>query len=75
MVFQHYALFPHMTVADNVGFGLTTGATRGATVRSPNAASRVAEMLRLVGLEQPRRAATRPSSRAARRSGWRSRGR
>ena len=22
MVFQGYALFPHMTVADNVGFGL-----------------------------------------------------
>jgi putative spermidine/putrescine transport system ATP-binding protein len=23
MVFQHYALFPHMTVAENVGFGLS----------------------------------------------------
>ncbi len=22
MVFQHYALFPHMTVADNIGYGL-----------------------------------------------------
>ncbi len=23
MIFQDYALFPHLTVADNVGFGLT----------------------------------------------------
>ncbi len=50
MVFQHYALFPHMTVAENVGFGLTTQAKS----RRPSASergARVAEMLRLVGLE------------------------
>jgi len=34
MVFQHYALFPHMTVHDNVGFPLRTrGTTRAETER------------------------------------------
>ncbi len=41
MVFQDYALFPHLTVAQNVGFGL-----RG----HPDAERRVAEMLETVGL-------------------------
>jgi len=41
MVFQDYALFPHLTVAQNVAFGLS---------RSPGRGARVAEMLRLVGL-------------------------
>jgi iron(III) transport system ATP-binding protein len=40
MVFQDYALFPHMSVAENVGYGLPRRA-RGA---------RVAEVLDLVGL-------------------------
>ncbi len=43
MVFQDYALFPHMSVADNVGYGL---AGRGADGRR-----RVSEVLELVGLE------------------------
>ncbi|MDX6726478.1 MAG: molybdate transport system ATP-binding protein, partial [Baekduia sp.] len=38
MVFQDYALFPHMTVAQNVAFG-TRGAGRG------NGAGRVGELL------------------------------
>ena len=46
MVFQHYALFPHMTVAENVAFGLES---QGWTKRKIQA--RVAEMLRLVDLE------------------------
>jgi spermidine/putrescine transport system ATP-binding protein len=50
MVFQHYALFPHMTIAENVGFGLTTQAKNERPSTSERAA-RVAEMLRLVGLE------------------------
>ncbi len=49
MVFQHYALFPHMTVRENVAFGL-----RMRRVPRPEAARRVAEvldLLRLSGLE------------------------
>ena len=45
MVFQGYALFPHMTVADNIAFGLQM---RG--VRAGEAARRVAEALEMVRL-------------------------
>lgn len=44
MVFQEYALFPHLRVQDNIAFGLRH------LVRSERAA-RVQEMLRLTGLE------------------------
>jgi sulfate transport system ATP-binding protein len=44
-VFQNYALFRHMTVADNVGFGLTVRKTKKEEVRA-----RVAELLSLVQL-------------------------
>ncbi len=45
-VFQSYALFPHMSVAENVAFGLQMS-------RAPKAeiAARVADALRMVGLE------------------------
>ena len=43
MVFQDYALFPHMTVADNVGFGLREWS-------SVDKSRRINEMLELVGL-------------------------
>ena len=43
MVFQDYALFPHLDVALDIGFGL-----RG---RPPAVAARVAELLATVGLE------------------------
>jgi spermidine/putrescine ABC transporter ATP-binding subunit len=46
MVFQNFALFPHMTVRDNVGFPLMI---RG--VSADERATRVAEALRLVRLE------------------------
>jgi iron(III) transport system ATP-binding protein len=45
MVFQDYALFPHLTIADNIGFGLRHQ-------KSAPAARRAAEMLELVGLAQ-----------------------
>jgi putative spermidine/putrescine transport system ATP-binding protein len=45
MVFQNYALFPHMSVARNVGFGLRMQGVPGSEV-----ASRVAHALKLVQL-------------------------
>jgi len=45
LVFQNYALFPHMTVAKNVAFGLTVRKIRGAA-----AAERVREALAQVRL-------------------------
>jgi ABC-type Fe3+/spermidine/putrescine transport system ATPase subunit len=45
MVFQHYALFPHLTAGENVAFGL---ARRGA--RAGDVGARVAGMLALAGL-------------------------
>jgi spermidine/putrescine transport system ATP-binding protein len=49
MVFQSYALFPHMTVHDNVVFGLNRRGVRGEAARKEVA--RVLEMLRLTGFE------------------------
>ena len=46
MVFQSYALFPNMNVADNVGFGLDV-----RKVPKEEKDKRVAEMLELVGLK------------------------
>jgi putative spermidine/putrescine transport system ATP-binding protein len=46
IVFQSYALFPHLTVARNVAFGLEMRRTQAATTEA-----RVAEMLRMVKLE------------------------
>jgi iron(III) transport system ATP-binding protein len=42
MVFQDYALFPHLTVARNVGFGY----------RGPDKQARISEVLRLVDLDE-----------------------
>ncbi|HEY4349265.1 MAG TPA: ABC transporter ATP-binding protein [Gaiellaceae bacterium] len=46
VVFQHYALFPHMTVASNIGYGL-----RRRRWAKPRIDTRVEEMLSLIGLE------------------------
>ncbi len=45
MVFQQYAIFPHMSVAQNVGYGLRVRRRPAAEIRE-----RVASLLRLVGL-------------------------
>jgi spermidine/putrescine transport system ATP-binding protein len=45
-VFQDYAVFPHMNVTENVGFGLSVRRVAGAEIRR-----RVGEALALVGLE------------------------
>jgi ABC-type Fe3+/spermidine/putrescine transport system ATPase subunit len=46
MMFQSYALFPHMDVAANVGYGL-----RRDGIKGPEIAARVAEILTLVHLQ------------------------
>ncbi|HLE23605.1 MAG TPA: ABC transporter ATP-binding protein [Anaerolineales bacterium] len=48
MVFQHHALFPHMSVEQNIAFGLA-GRHRAAR------AARVDHLLRLIGLPEARR--------------------
>ena len=62
MVFQDYALFPHLDVAGNVGYGLG---------RKPDR-ERVAEVLELVGLDARGRARRCTSSPAASSSASRS---
>ena len=44
-VFQSYALFPHLSVFENVAFGLRRRSIRGDTLRG-----QVEEMLRIIGL-------------------------
>lgn len=46
-VFQSYALFPHMTVFDNIAFGLRTNKVPPAEIKE-----RVAEVLKMVKLEK-----------------------
>jgi putative spermidine/putrescine transport system ATP-binding protein len=47
MVFQSYALFPNLTVAGNIGFGLKVAGRPKAEI-----AARVEEMLKLIGLPE-----------------------
>ena len=50
MVFQHYALFRHMTVAQNIAFGLTVR-KRSEKPSKSEIKDRVADLLQLVQLE------------------------
>ncbi|MDX8505734.1 sulfate/molybdate ABC transporter ATP-binding protein [Mesorhizobium captivum] len=53
-VFQHYALFRHMTVADNIGFGLKVrhGASRPSAQEIRRRASELLDLVQLSGLEK-----------------------
>ncbi|RWG58813.1 MAG: sulfate/molybdate ABC transporter ATP-binding protein [Mesorhizobium sp.] len=53
-VFQHYALFRHMTVADNIGFGLKVrhGAVRPSAQEIRRRASELLDLVQLSGLEK-----------------------
>ena len=73
MVFQNYALYPHMDVRKNLGFGLRVRKTPAAEIDR-----RVTEVAKLLGLEElldrkPGRALGRPAP--ARRDGPRDRAR
>jgi spermidine/putrescine transport system ATP-binding protein len=51
MVFQHYALFPHLSVADNVSFGLRQRQPKPAADDIARQVSAALEMVRLPGYE------------------------
>ncbi|MDX8443616.1 sulfate/molybdate ABC transporter ATP-binding protein [Mesorhizobium australafricanum] len=53
-VFQHYALFRHMTVADNIGFGLKVrhGAARPSAQEIRRRATELLDLVQLSGLEK-----------------------
>ena len=71
MVFQSYALYPHMTVRQNLGYGLKVRRTQKAVIER-----RVDDVAGLLGLElaaRPAPCATVGRSAAARRDGPRDR--
>jgi spermidine/putrescine transport system ATP-binding protein len=54
MVFQHYALFPHLTVADNIAYGLRQRRPRPDRTQIARRVDRALDMVRLTGFG-PRR--------------------
>jgi len=49
MVFQHYALFPHLSIADNVSYGLRQRSPRPSAAEIAKAVDEALEMVRLTG--------------------------
>jgi multiple sugar transport system ATP-binding protein len=47
MVFQNYALYPHMTVEDNIGFSL-----KMAGIKKPERQAKIMEAAKMLGLEE-----------------------
>ena len=54
MVFQHYALFPHLSVADNVSYGLRQRSPRPPVSELRKAVAEALAMVRLEGYEKRR---------------------
>jgi spermidine/putrescine transport system ATP-binding protein len=54
MVFQHYALFPHLTVADNIAYGLMQRRPRPDRGEVARKVDRALEMVRLSGFGRRR---------------------
>ncbi len=54
MVFQHYALFPHLDVADNVAYGLRQRAPRPPKAEIARRVDEILELVRLGGYQERR---------------------
>jgi spermidine/putrescine transport system ATP-binding protein len=54
MVFQHYALFPHLNAGDNIGYGLRQRKPRPGAGELRRRIAEMLELVRLPGLEQRR---------------------
>src|SRR5215510_715587 len=54
MVFQHYALFPHMDVAGNIGYGLKQRRPRPEAAEIDRRVDEMLELVRLRGMRQRR---------------------
>ena len=54
MVFQHYALFPHMDVAGNIGYGLKQQRPRPEQANIDRRVDEMLELVRLGGLQRRR---------------------
>ncbi len=54
MVFQHYALFPHLTVADNIAYGLRQRRPRPPAAEIARAVDAALELVRLPGFGRRR---------------------
>ncbi len=54
MVFQHYALFPHLDVAGNIGYGLRQRSPRPAKSEVTRRVGETLDLVRLPGMERRR---------------------